>query len=690
MTLAAEVHLKAAELGKLAVRMTTRAGSGHPSSGLSLAHLVAYLMYHQMCWDPADLWDPAADRLVLSEGHAVPIIYAALADRGAIVGKSRDVSHRLTPAELDDLRALDSVLDGHPNPAEGVPFFDAATGSLGQGLSVAAGLAAAARLDGTGRRVYCLVGDGESREGQIWEAADFAVDHNLTNLCAIFNANGQGQADNVSPQQSADRLIAKLRAFNWEVVEIDGHDPDSIAGAFARFGKNTRPLAIVARTVKGWGVDELLKGNWHGKPLPESALAEAEASLDRAARAALEREGTVGSDEVAPGRGLSDDEARAGSAQPPGPCRTPWALTPDHGPARLGRGDRATAGISRVEPREVTWPSFSEAMRAAGLGPALEKNQLATRRAYGVALKVAGDLLPQVVALDGDVSNSTFSEIFARAHPRRFFECKIAEQNMVSAGAGFAAAGFIPFVNSFAKFIARAYDQVEMANISRLNLKLVGSHAGISLAADGPSQMALPDVAFFRAFTTVRSDDRESPLCWLLHPADGVAAYQLTRLMTRLPNMCYLRTHRPDVPRLYADDATFEAGGFNVLSGGDDLAIVASGYMVWPAGVAVGLLARQNIRAALIDAYCLPVDGGRLLEALGRCGGRALVVEDNYGGGFGSAVAELAARAGRMRVATLHVQRIPKSARAPQELLEYCGVSPEQIADHAVAMIKAG
>jgi transketolase len=655
MTSPAAIHRKAAELGKLAVRMTSLAGSGHPSSGLSLAHIVTHLMYRQMRYDPANPSHPTADRLVLSEGHAVPIIYAAYADLRGAVGcdaKGCDCSTRLTVQDVDQLRALGSVLDGHPNPAEGFPFFDAATGSLGMGLSVAAGLALAARLDKSERRIYCIIGDGESREGQIWEAADFIVDHKLANVCAIFNANGEGQAGRVSAQQSADRLIAKLTAFGWETATIDGHDPAAIEAALARFGapERERPLAIVARTIKGWGVDRFLNENWHGKPLPESELPAAMASLDRVV-ASLS----------------ATSEPLDGPPLPAAPRAEPF---------------------ERPDPRQVRWPAFPDALESAGLGAMLRKGSLGTRRAYGAALKTAGDLLPHVVALDGDVSNSTFSEIFAKRHADRFFECKIAEQNMVSAAAGLSAAGYIPFVNSFAKFLARACDQIELASISRANIKLVGSHAGISLAADGPSQMALPDVAYFRAFTTVRGDDRRSPLCWIFHPADAVAAYHCTRLMTELRGMCYMRTHRPDVPLLYAPDASFEPGGFNLLSAGDDLALVASGYMVHVAKSAVGLLGRQGIRAALIDAYSLPIQAQRLHEALLRCGGRALVVEDNYGGGFGAAVSEIAAQFGRIRVATLNCQRIPKSARTPEEILDYCGVGAQQIADHALALMK--
>ncbi len=645
---AAAINHQAAELGKLVVRMTAKAGSGHPSSGLSLAHLVTCLMHQQMRFDPANPWNPVADRLVLSEGHAVPIVYAAYADLGGVVGKDHDSAQTLRPEDVDTLRARDSFLDGHPNPAEGFHFFDAATGSLGQGLSVAAGLALAARLDHLDRKIYVLIGDGESREGQIWEAADFIIDQKLTNVCAIFNSNGQGQADYVSPQQSHERLVAKLRAFGWDVVEIDGHNPAEIMAALEPVGKTPRPRAIVARTIKGWGVDALQKGNWHGKPLKEADLPAAYESLNRA--------------------GGKANSPPLGPPPPPPPVPASVATRPD--------------------PRSVTWPSFSDAIKAAGLSDALAKGGLATRRAYGVALKVAGDLLPNVVALDGDVSNSTYADMFAKAHRDRFFECKIAEQNMISTAAGLSAAGYSPFASSFAKFIARAYDQIELAVLSRANIKLVGSHAGITPCSDGPSQMALPDVAYFHALSGVRGDDRTTPLCLYFQPADAVAAYHCTRLMLEHHGMCYLRTHRPEVPLIYDPDARFEPGGLNVLSGGDDLALVAAGYMVHVAREAVGLLARQNLRAALIDAYSLPLNAEKLVEALQRAGGRALVVEDNYAGGLGSAVAEVAAQAGQIQVQCLICERIPKSTRKVPEILDYCGVSATQVADHALAMLR--
>lgn len=652
--LTAQIHAKAVELSRYSLRMTAVAGSGHPSSATSLAQIVTALMYHQMRYDPANPRDPNADRLVMSEGHAVPIVYAALADLGATVrpGPAGTIGsdRALTIADVDTLRERNSVLDGHPNPAEGVPFFDAATGSLGQGLSVAAGLAIAAKHVGSPRRVYCIIGDGESREGQIWEAADTIAEKNLNNVCAIFNCNGHGQAAATSAQQSAKSLAAKLAAFGWDVAEIDGHDPEQVVAALGKFETAAKPLAIVARTIKGWGVDQLLSGNWHGKPLTVADLDAANASLDK---------------------NLSK-------------------LAPGAAPIKRDASRKSTAAKATAAPRpaDVSWPSFTDAMEAGGQGGPLKKNALATRRAYGAALKIAGDLLPQVYALDADVSNSTFSEIFAKAHADRFVECKIGEQNMVSVAAGISAAGGIPFANSFAKFLSRAYDQIEMANISRANLKLVGSHSGISLAADGPSQMAVVDVAFFRAFSAVRGDDRTSPLCWCFNPCDAVQAYRFTEMMTKLTGMCYMRTYRADTPLIYDPAATFEPGGVNLLSGGNDLAIVTAGYMVHVCKSAIDLLAKQGVRAALVDAYSFPIQAEKLIDAVRRSGGRALVVEDNYGAGLGSAVAEIVARGGDMRAESLICQRIPKSTRTPEDVLDYCGVGVNQIADHALAVLK--
>ncbi|MFQ5423633.1 MAG: transketolase [Phycisphaerae bacterium] len=638
MSVTQSVHAKAIELGKEVLRMTTAAGSGHPTSALSIMHVVVTLMYDVMRWDPGDPWNPANDRLVLSEGHAVPAVYAAYADLGGMVGRDRSSARRLSIADLATLREADSVLDGHPNPAEGFPFFDAATGSLGQGLSVGAGLALAARRRNLDKQVYVLMGDGESREGQVWEAMDFIVDHGLNGVVAFFNSNGQGQADYVSKQQSAESLAAKAEAFGWCVVSIDGHDGSAIKAAIGDPAIRDRPLAIIARTKKGWGCASIQGPKNHGKPVAGDKLESVIAELD----------GMYGK------LGVPRDLREA--AVP----RKPVAVEP-------------------LEVKPIVPAEFETAVAAAGFGAALDKGKLATRRAYGAALLALGEADERIVALDGDVRNSTFAEVFAKKHPERFFECKIAEQNMISTAAGLAASGFIPFASTFAKFAARAYDQIEMAQITRANLKIVGSHAGVSLAADGPSQMSLHDVAYFRSATGA-DDGHGRPACVVFHPSDAVAAYHCAVLMANHPGMCAMRTHRPDVPVIYAPDTRFEIGGSHVLAEGEAVTIVSAGYMVHVCRDAVELLGAEGVRCTLVDAYSFPLDAGPILAAAAKTGGRVLCVEDNYGGGLGSAVAEAATLSGDIRVESMRCRRIPKSAKTPAEILSMVGLSASDIA----------
>jgi transketolase len=639
-----DLDRKVIKLAKQIVRMCTEAGSGHPSSGLGLLHITTALMYRVMRYDPKNPWNTGADRLVLSEGHAVPVVYAAYCDLGGVVGVE-DRPSQLSFEDALTFREADSVLDGHPNPAVGFPFFDAATGSLGQGLSVAAGLAAAARLDGSDKKVFCICGDGESREGQVWEAADFIVDHKLTAVRALFNCNGQGQSDYVSPQQSAEALSRKLSAFGWEVREVDGHNWDELLEALgAEAGE--RPVAVVAKTVKGWGVKELQKHTYHGKPLKAEQLAEAIADLDAKAE-------ELGVTEV-----------------------------PD-----LPAVDLVTpVPVQRPQGGELSAGSFSEALEAAGLGEALSSRKLATRRAYGAALAALGGD-ERVVAMDGDVQNSTFASFFAERHGERYFEGRIAEQNMVSAGAGFSAGGRIPFVSSFGKFLIRGYDQLEMAAITNANIKLCGSHAGVSLAADGPSQMALPDLAYMRSFARSKRVDG-APAIRVFCPCDAVSAFKLTELMANLDGLCYMRTHRPDVPFIYDEEETFTPGGHKHLVDGEDLVIVASGYMVHVAKQAVALLEeRAGLSAGLIDAYGIPLETDEILRVGDDCRGQILVVEDNYLGGIADEITAAAAKSDLgVMVNALYVRSVPKSAKTPEEMMRMVGLSPEHIADAAQAM----
>jgi transketolase len=602
MSFEAAVHAKAIQLDRTCLEMCATAGSGHPTSAMSLGHIVTVLLYHTMRWLPDHPRYPSSDRLVLSEGHAVPILYAAFADLGGAVGQGED-RRPLTTADLASLRENDSCLDGHPNPMEGFPFFDAATGSLGQGLSVAAGLAIAARKDDLSKRIYCLVGDGEAREGQIAEALDLIVDHRLSAVLPIFNCNGFGQADRVSEQQSPERLAAKLEAIGFNVLTIDGHAPEAIRDAFAAHaeavegGATGAPMAVVARTVKGWGAPCIQGGGWHGRPAVGEKLEQAVEEL------------------TATGVGLTSalaaDELRI---YPP----------VEFEPPTVARGDT---------------PTFTQAMEQWDMGLLLRSGKLATRRAFGVALRVLGHRDPNVFALDGDVRNSTFSEWFCEDKDLadRYVECKIGEQNMISTAVGLAAAGKIPFCSSFAKFITRAYDQIEMAVYSGANIKLVGSHSGISLAADGPSQMGLPDVAWFRSWSTVK-DHRGNPACYILQPADAYAAYGLTLAMAEHHGLCYLRTVRPDVEFIYDENHVFDLGRFEVLTEGRDLLIVTAGFMVHECNKALDAPDRAE-------------------------SGDAFTVEQ------------------------LYVRRLPKSARTSEEILRQCGLHHTSIAKAGASML---
>lgn len=652
MSLEAAVHAQAIELDRMALEMCAAAGSGHPTTALSLGHLVTVLMYKSMRWSPDYPDYPTSDRLVLSEGHAVPIVYAAACKLGVVVSDNGE-QRKLTPDDAMNLRELTSPLDGHPNPMEGFRFFDAATGSLGQGLSIAAGVAEAARLDEIDRRVYCIIGDGEAREGQIAEALDIIVERGLTNVLPIFNCNGYGQADRVSHQQSPERLAAKLEAFGFEVTTIDGHSPADIVKVFDAFAErsttNGAPMALVANTVKGWGAPSIQGGGWHGKPPSGEALEKALAEIDERR---LELTSSLSSSD-------------GFEIQPP---------------------EQAPAGPGELE----DLPGFTESMRRYDMESLLHTGKLATRKAYGVALRALGHAGKQVVALDADVRNSTFAEMFAKDSElaNRFVECKIAEQNMVSMAAGMAASGKIPFVSTFSKFMTRAYDQIEMAIYSGANVKFVGSHSGVSLAADGPSQMSLPDVAWFRSFATAKNHDG-NPACYVLQPSDAYAAYALTQAMAEYEGACYMRTLRPETEFLYSDDTVFNLGGMEVLTEGRDIAICASGYMVHEANKAVDLLDEAGVSATLIDMYSLPFDEDKLMDVLGSNNGYVISVEDNYGASLGSAIADAMVRAGdAFQLEQLHVREIPKSARTPEAMLEQCGLTAQHIKDAAMRVLQ--
>jgi transketolase len=649
MSFEAAVNKKAIEIGKLSVEITTAAGSGHPSTSLSLAHLVTVLMYHAMRYDPKDPWNPTNDRLVLSEGHAVPIVYAAMADLGVVIGKTKADARPMTRADAMSLREIDSPIDGHPNPGLGVHFFDAATGSLGQGLSVAAGLGAAAVMDKIDRNIYVLIGDGESREGQIWEAMDFIADHSLTNVVPIFNCNDLAQSDYVSPQQSYQGLAKKAEAYGFIVRVVDGHNPRDISNSLNELHvvqNGHKPLAIVARTVKGWGASDEQGLGKHGTPVKKEKLPEVLGELDKTAK----------------DLGVADYKIEGElKITPPKPRATP---APANKPIKI--------------------VSFEQGLAGVGLDKDLAAGKpIAPRKAYGAALVALGAADKRIIALDADVKNSTHVEWFAKKFPDQYLECKIAEQNMVSVAAGAAAAGKIPFASPFAKFLERGYDQIEMAINTGANFKLTGTHAGVTLAADGPSQMSLPDVAFFRSFCHVKNYVGE-PAVRYFFSADAISCYKITELMANLTGCCYQRALRADTKMLYKPEDTFEVGGYKILREGKDGLFVSAGYMVHECLKASDELAKSGKKWAVVDAYALPIKDNGIIDLAARSGNRIITVEDNYTGGLDAEIAiQIASTGAAVKLKPLFVRQIPKSGKEPEDVLKYLSLDAKAIIEAA-------
>ncbi|HEX7484535.1 MAG TPA: transketolase [Vicinamibacterales bacterium] len=604
------LHNIATRLRIESIRATTAAGSGHPSSCCSAADIVATLFFAEMRFDPRRPQDADNDRFVLSKGHAAPLLYAAWAEAGAF-----------DRSELLKLRQIGSDLEGHPTPR--LPFVDVATGSLGQGICAAVGIALNARRIGSAYRTYVLIGDGESAEGSVWEAADVAQHHELSNLCAIMDVNALGQSQMTALGHDMDAYARRWQAFGWNAIVADGHDIGALLDALERARQTMdRPTMILAKTIKGKGVSfvEGLNG-WHGRPLKKDEEAKAIAELE----AQFLPEG--------------------GGPNVPVP---PVQLPPK-------TGAREPAGRAEVSP-----PSFE-------LG-----ESIATREAYGTALVKLGEVDPRVVVLDADVKNSTFSEKFEKVFPGRFFENFIAEQVMVGTAMGLASRGAIAFPSTFACFLGRAYDFIRMAAISRLNVKLAGSHAGVSIGEDGPSQMALEDLAMMRA----------EPNIAVLYPCDAVSTERLVVEAAYYNGPAYIRTSRPKTPVIYRPEERFPLGGCKVLreSKADVATVIGAGVTVFEALKAYDDLKKAGIAIRVIDLYSIqPIDEKTLRQAAADTGGRIVTVEDHYaGGGIGEAVA--AATSGVATVRILAVRDIPRSGK-PDELLDRFGISARHIAD---------
>ena len=592
------------------VRAAAGPKSGHPTSSMSAADLMAVLASKYLHYDFSDPANPNNDHLIFSKGHASPLLYSLY----KAVGVTSD-------EELLSFRTFGSRYEGHPTPI--LPWVDVATGSLGQGLPIGVGVALAGkRLDRLPYRVWVLCGDSEMAEGSMWEAFEHAAHAGLDNLTAIIDVNRLGQRGETMHGWDLDSYLDRARAFGWHAIGIDGHDVAEIDAAYAEAVATTgKPTVIVARTKKGRGVKAVEdQDDAHGKPLVD---------LDDAIA------------ELGGERNLSIDVPKPESSGSP---RT-------------------------FEVGELSLPTYE-------LGATV-----ATRKAYGEALAALGSARGDVVALDGEVSNSTFAEIFRDAHPERYFEMYIAEQQLVAAAVGLQVRGWTPFVSTFAAFLARAYDFVRMAAVSQADLCLVGSHVGVSIGEDGPSQMGLEDLAQYRAVfgSTV------------LYPCDANQTAQLVSLLADQKGISYLRTTRGNTPVIYGPDETFRVGGSKVVrsSDADQVLVVSAGITLHQALEAAETLAGEGISVRVLDCYSVkPVDASGLREAARAAGNKVITVEDHWPeGGLGDAVLDAFADADdHPRIIKLAVREMPTSGK-PDQLLAAAGLDADHIADAARKLV---
>ncbi len=591
------------------IRCSTAAGSGHPTSSMSAADLIAVLIARHLQYDWTKPKDPNNDHLIYSKGHASPLCYAMFKAVGAI-----------TDSEMMTFRKFGSRLQGHPTPA--IPWVDVATGSLGQGLPIGVGVALAGQyLDKLPFHVWVLCGDSELAEGSIWEAVDKAGHYKLANLTAIWDINRLGQRGETEYGWNLDTYRRRVEAFGCFPIVIDGHDMGSIDRALGEAISNTdKPTVIIARTIKGKGFSEIEnKDGWHGKALPP----------DMAERAIKELGGI---------RNLK---------------------------AKTQKPERGSA-VKRPVLAEPVLPTYKK------------DDLVPTRKAYGDAL-LALAAIPEVVAMDGEVSNSTHADEFAKAHPDRFFEMWISEQLLVATAVGMSVRGYKPFASTFAAFFSRAYDFIRMAGISQASIRLVGSHAGVEIGQDGPSQMALEDLASMRAIHSST----------VLYPCDPNQAAKLTRLMADTPGIVFMRTTRGAYPTLYGANEVFKIGGSKVVrqSPKDKVALIGAGVTLHNCLAAADALGAKKIATRVIDLYSVkPVDVKTLREAAKVTKGRFVIVEDHYPeGGIGAAVLEALAADPPPRVVHLAVRDLPTSGR-PQELMNAAGISSKHIVAAAIKL----
>ena len=600
---------KAKLVRKWCLVSTTEAGSGHPTSCLSAADITTVLFDRYFTYDLANPLNLNNDRFVLSKGHAAPLLYTLFGMAGAYPLE-----------ELKTLRKFGSRFEGHPVPK--YKYAEAATGSLGQGLSVGAGLALVAKRDGYGSKTYVLTGDGELAEGQIWEAANFAAHEKLDNLVAILDINRLGQSQETMFGHRIREYVKKFKAFDFEVITINGHNYEEINQALqATHHPNGKPFAIIAKTFKGYPISFLKnKDGWHGKALKKEELEKALKQLEP----------------------IND-----------------------------------SLHFELKKPTQTKLPSKA-GITTAQTSSFKQEKEYATREVFGDELAKLAEGNKEIYALDGDVMNSTFTQTFKKAHAERFVECYIAEQNMVSVAAGLSRMGKIPFVATFAAFFTRAADQIRMARVSEANIKFVGSHVGVSIGEDGPSQMGLEDISLFGTV----------PDCVVLQPCDAVSTAKLVPEMMTHDGFAYMRTLRPKTTLLYKNEDTFDIGGSKVLrqSDNDVLTVAATGITVFEALKAADELQKENLNIRVVDCYSIhPVDANTLKKCLNEMKQKIVItVEDHFEhGGFGDFVAAALSNE-QGQIIKMAVQKISQSGTM-DELLNDAGIN----AKHIVAKVKA-
>jgi len=604
------------QLRILSIKCTTAAGSGHPTSCCSMAELTSVLFFQTMKYRVSAPKDASADRFVLSKGHCAPILYSAWCLAGLF-----------PETELMKLRRIDNDLEGHPTPR--LNFIDMATGSLGQGLSASCGMAYTGKyFDKASYRVFCLMGDGESAEGSVMEAANFASHYNLDNLVGMIDINRLGQSDPTNLQHEMDVYEARWASYGWNAIVVDGADVEAITQAFASAEEfKGKPTMILAKTYKGAGIqgieDEM---NWHGK------------ALGAKGEEAIKHFQSIMANPDITGQGVNQQ-----------------VVVDDAKPACL---------LSKICLSEA--PSYAADAKVA------------TRAAYGVALAKLGRNSDRVIGLDGDTKNSTFAITFQKEFPERFIECFIAEQNLVGVGMGCSTRNrTVAFCSTFAAFFSRAYDQIRMGAPSMSQVKLVGSHVGCSIGEDGPSQMALEDIAMFRAINN----------CVVFYPSDPISCERVVELAANIPSMVFIRTSRPASGLLYKNDETFEVGKGKVVrqSAKDSCLLIGAGVTLHECLKAATQLNAEGINVRVFDPISIkPLDAAGIIANAKDCGNKIVVVEDHYPeGGIGEAVCGAVAMEA-IRVKKLAVTGLPRSG-PPMELIDMFGIS----ARHVVAAVKS-